>query len=494
MKKKERPILSDYLVIDERQSKSVRKRNVKKIVIGFSIGLILLGLLGLFLWLRPRIVLNGATKMKVSYQDKYQEKGGYASYFGKQDHDLEISGTVDVNKLGKYTIEYRYQLGWLNLKKERTIYVVDDEAPVITLTGGKEVFVCPNQNYEELGYEVIDNYDKDLHDKVKVTEDKEKQLVRYQVEDSSHNKTIVTRKYYYEDKEAPSIVLEGSSEETMYVGQTYIEDGYRATDKCEGDLTSEVKTEGSVDGTTSGMYTLVYKVSDQAGNETTTKRVINVIPRPISSKGDGVIYLTFDDGPTATTKSVLDILKEEQVKATFFVINHATDYDYLIKRAYDEGHTIGLHSYSHNYAQIYQSADAFFQDLSAIQSKVKSIIGVDPYITRFPGGTSNSISKKYSVGIMTYLASEVEKRGYRYYDWNIESGDSGGAKTADDVYRNVINGLRHDRTNIVLLHDFANNSKTVEALRDIIQYGKRNGYQFSAINESTPLVRHRVNN
>ncbi len=493
MKKKERPILSDDLMLDEMPNKYTRNKDAKKIIVILSIGLVLLGLLGLFLWLRPRIVLNGSTKMEVSYQEKYQEQGGYASYFGKQDHDLEISGTVDVNKLGKYTIEYRYQLGWLHLKKERTVYVVDDKAPVITLTGGKEVFVCPNQNYEELGYEVSDNYDKDLYDKVKVTEDKEKQLLRYQVEDSSHNKTIVTRKYYYEDKEAPSITLEGSSEETMYVGQKYVEDGYRAIDKCEGDLTSEVQIEGSVDGTTVGTYTLLYKVRDQAGNEATTKRVIHVVPRP-SSSGNGVIYLTFDDGPTATTQKILDILKEEQVKATFFVINHASDYDYLIKRAYDEGHTIGLHSYSHNYAQIYQSADAFFQDLSAIQNKVKSLIGISLSIIRFPGGTSNTISKKYSPGIMTYLASEVENRGYRYYDWNIESGDSGGAKTANDVYRNVINGLRHDRTNIVLLHDFANNSKTVDALRDIIQYGKSNGYQFAAIDESTPLVRHRVNN
>lgn len=250
MKKKENQILSDYVVVNKRQSKGIRKRNVKKIVIGLGIGLILLLVFGLFLWLRPRIVLNGSSQMEISYQNQYQEKGGYATYFGKRDENLEISGSVDVNKLGKYTIEYRYQLGWLHLKKERTVYVVDDEAPVITLTGGKEVFVCPNQSYEELGYEVTDNYDEDLHDQVKVTEDKEKQLVRYQVEDSSHNKTSVTRNYYYEDKEAPTITLEGMNEETMYVGQTYVDDGYRAIDKCEGDLTSEVQIEGSVDGTT----------------------------------------------------------------------------------------------------------------------------------------------------------------------------------------------------------------------------------------------------
>ena len=112
---------------------------------------------------------------------------------------------------------------------------------------------------------------------------------------------------------------------------------------------------------------------------------------------------------------------------------------------------------------------------------------------RFPGGGSNTVSKKYKKGIMSELTTEVVSKGYHYLDWNISSGDAGGAKNSDDVYKNVINGLKKNRNNIVLMHDFSN-SKTVGALEDIIDYGLANGYRFDKIDMTTPMVRHRVNN
>ena len=187
-------------------------------------------------------------------------------------------------------------------------------------------------------------------------------------------------------------------------------------------------------------------------------------------------------------------MKEKGVKATFFVINASNNLNYLIKQAYDEGHTIGLHSYTHNYKTVYSSADAYFDDLNKISKKVQKITGEESKIIRFPGGGSNTISRRYSKGIMTYLTNEVINRGYHYFDWNVSSGDAGGSNNKEEVYKSVVNNLKHNQANIVLMHDFENNYKTLNALSDIIDYGLNNGYTFSAIDMTTPLVTHRVNN
>lgn len=167
--------------------------------------------------------------------------------------------------------------------------------------------------------------------------------------------------------------------------------------------------------------------------------------------------------------------------------------DYLIKRAYDSGHTIALHSYTHNYAKIYASKENYYADLKLISDKVEKITGEKSMIMRFPGGGSNTVSRKYQKGIMSELTKEVIEKGYRYYDWNVSSGDAGGAKNSDDVYNNVVKGLQKNRNNIVLMHDFSN-SKTVGALEAIIDYGLANGYIFDKIDMTTPMVRHGVNN
>ena len=206
-----------------------------------------------------------------------------------------------------------------------------------------------------------------------------------------------------------------------------------------------------------------------------------------------MIYLTFDDGPSSSiTPELLDILKEENVKATFFVLNHGSNLDYLIKREYDEGHTVALHGSSHNYKQIYSSTDAFFNDLSIIQNKVESITGEKPMIIRFPGGSSNTVSR-FNPGIMSILTKEVNMKGYHYFDWNVGSGDAGEAHTPDEVYNNVIKNLGN-KNNVVLMHDYAGNYKTLNAIKRIIRYGKNNGYTFERITMNTPEIHHRVAN
>ena len=192
--------------------------------------------------------------------------------------------------------------------------------------------------------------------------------------------------------------------------------------------------------------------------------------------------------------SILDILKDEGVKATFFVVNHSDSLNYLIKREYDEGHTVALHAYNHDYATIYTSLDNYFKDLEKIQAKVKRITGETSMIIRFPGGSSNTISRNYKKGIMTELTTEVVARGYHYFDWNVSSTDAGGVSSSEQVYNAVVTRLSPDRANVVLMHDFENNYYTLNALRDVIRYAKDNGYVFKRITMDTGMITHGVAN
>lgn len=205
----------------------------------------------------------------------------------------------------------------------------------------------------------------------------------------------------------------------------------------------------------------------------------------------GVIYLTFDDGPGADTARLLDILKAKDVKATFFVTGVGDDA--LIKREYDEGHTVGLHSFTHRYNVIYTSVAAYFDDLNQVATRVKNITGEDAKLIRFPGGSSNTVSARYDGGarIMSTLVNEVQNRGYQYFDWNISSGDAGGANTADEVFVNVAAHLK-EGPNVVLQHDIK--SYSVDAVERIIDHGLSNGYIFMPLTTSSPVTHHNVNN
>jgi len=209
----------------------------------------------------------------------------------------------------------------------------------------------------------------------------------------------------------------------------------------------------------------------------------------------GVIFLTFDDGPTSdTTPQILDILKKRDIKATFFILHYDEHREPLIKREKEEGHTIALHGYSHTYSEVYPSADACLENFRKIKEQVYQTTGTESKIIRFPGGSSNVISKKYCEGVMTELTKRVIDEGYRYFDWNVDSDDAGHAKTSEKVYQNVTTGIKPGRNNVVLMHDFAGNHKTIDALDSIISWGLEQGYVFRRITEETPMVKHGVNN
>jgi len=453
--------------------------------------------LGLFL-LVPRITLNGEKVVTIGYKDKYVEVGAKASYIGKDISDeIKVNSDVVDGKVGEYKVNYSVSGPIFNAKKSRKVNVVDTKAPVITLVGESLINMCPNKKFEELGYTSIDDYDGDITSNVIVEENDDG--IIYRVKDSSGNEVEEKRVVNKKDALKPVITLNGYSTMYLSVNTAYNEPGYSVTDNCEDNLKDKVEVINNVDNKKIGKYNVIYRVKDSAGNEEMIERIVYVINEtnvtPTGPGIPGVIYLTFDDGPSySITPVVLDILKARNIKATFFVINTGSGLDYLIKRAYEEGHTIALHSYTHKYDVIYKSVDAYYQDLKLISDKVENITGEKSMIIRFPGGSSNTVSRKYSLGIMTTLANDVIDKGYHYFDWNVSSGDAGGAKTKEDVYKNVISGLSKRRSNVVLMHDYANNYKTLNALDDIISYGLNNNFTFEAMDMDTEMIRHKVNN
>ena len=211
----------------------------------------------------------------------------------------------------------------------------------------------------------------------------------------------------------------------------------------------------------------------------------------------GTVYLTFDDGPsTKTTSQILDILKEKGVKATFFILDYSygSEKESLIIREFEEGHTIGLHGISHDYSKIYTSLDALIKNFTDLQEKLKTSTGYTSYIIRFPGGSSNTVSKKYCTGIMSEAVEYFSNSDFVYFDWNIDSRDAGGVNSSQELYNNVVTRIKPGKNNVILMHDSSNKEFTIEALSKIIDFCIAEGYEFKAITQDTPQVTHNVSN
>lgn len=467
------------------------KKWIKYLII--SVIIFILFIIGLFFLFMPKIELVGDEELVLDYPNVYKEPGYKAKVLGKDiTQKIDIKGNVNNKKIGEYKITYSIKYLFMEVEIDRIIKIIDNEKPKLVLKGEENTKVCPGKEYQEEGFDVIDNYDGDLKSKVKVNKGNDEWM--YTVIDSSGNKTIMKRKFTYVDDNMPVIELVNSKPIYITEGSQYKEPGYKATDKCDGDITNKVMVSGSVNTNKPGNYELTYSVVDNANNKTEVKRKVIVQKRKVYSGGSGIIYLTFDDGPqSGSTDKILNVLRDEGVKATFFVTCKGPDS--LILREYREGHAIALHTASHNYAQVYSSINSYYDDLNKVSSRVKRITGVDSKIIRFPGGSSNTVSRRYQKGIMTYLTKDVLNRGYHYFDWNVDADDAVGcvrSASPSCVYNNVTKRLRKNRSNIVLMHDVK--SYTADALRDIIRYAKNNGYTFRKIDMSTPMVWEKVAN
>ncbi len=484
------------------------KRRIRQIRFFLTLPVLLAVLLGVGIYVftyhvnqfAMELQLHGQEHIVLEYGEHYEEAGADARFSGthllKEGIDVEVirEGAVDEKTIGTYELRYSAVHERWKDEKVRTVEIVDTVAPKIWLAETPGSYVIPGEEYREEGFMARDNYDGDLTDSVTKTILKDQ--IIYHVEDSSGNVAEVARQIVYYDPIPPQITLAGDSSITLSYGKKYEEPGFSAFDNCDGDITDRVKITGTVDSNKAGTYKIYYTVTDRYGNSDTQVRTVRVkariLPKPQQPEvapGGKTIYLTFDDGPSQHTQRLLEILSKYNVKATFFVIN--TGYNHLLDDIVAGGHAIAAHSYSHNYQKIYASEDAYFSDLNRILNTIKSCTGVSTTLIRFPGGSSNTVSR-FNPGIMSRLTNEVVDRGYRYFDWNVSSGDAGGAQTADDVYENVVNGIRGKNVAVVLQHDTKGFS--VDAVERIIAWGLENGYTFRKLGKDSPTAAHGLNN
>jgi peptidoglycan/xylan/chitin deacetylase (PgdA/CDA1 family) len=217
-------------------------------------------------------------------------------------------------------------------------------------------------------------------------------------------------------------------------------------------------------------------------------------PAPAPKK---FVYLTFDDGPSQYTPKVLEILQENHIKATFFV-EYSPGQDYY-RQIVAGGHTLALHTYTHDYAQIYADETSFFHDLNLISDYVKAITGIETKIIRLAGGSSNTISRQYNAGVMSRIVADLDRQGYVYFDWNAQGMDATTPGiSAADILKNVqsytyVNGIAKPYI-ILLLHNGVDEPTTPYALQSVIDYYRSLGYTFQSITLDTPVIHQPVQN
>lgn len=226
-------------------------------------------------------------------------------------------------------------------------------------------------------------------------------------------------------------------------------------------------------------------------SENADKSYTSLFPDLYAEKYDGeyedsenTVYLTFDDGPSVLTENLLYYLRQENVKATFFVVPERTDYCYsLLKQISDAGHSIGIHSASHDYEKIYASVDAFLDDFNEAYEIVLEATGKAPDIYRFPGGSVNDYNEKTRDDII----SEMDRRGFTYFDWNVDSNDWQGHGWTT-LYTDVLKDAEEFSSPVILFHNTGDRDNTVLVIEDIIKALKNKGYKFGSLSQKIKPV------
>lgn len=231
------------------------------------------------------------------------------------------------------------------------------------------------------------------------------------------------------------------------------------------------------------------KAETGAANADTVKKSEKELVEEALKEGRKVVYLTYDDGPSCNTGKLLDVLKKYGVKVTFFLIK-TPEYEEYVKRLVEEGHTLAMHTETHDYEHVYRSLQTFKEEVDGIRTYLKNATGVKPFVFRFPGGSSNTTTK---VPISTYI-DYLDSQKIVYYDWNVSSGDgSSGELTVEEIYNNVIKGVEANDVSVVLMHDSEYKGTTLKATPLIIEKLQGMDALILPITADTVPIHHNIN-
>lgn len=443
-----------------------------------------------------RFYIVETEEITVPYGVPYEEPGVRAVSVGRLTGEggelpVSVSGAVDTSAMGDYELTYEANTMLKSYRIRRLVHVADLTPPEIRLERREDYAPSWLDGYEEEGYSARDDVDGDLTAQVRV--EKRGDTWIYTVTDAAGNEGRAVRQLPYSIG-TPVLTLNGEAEMEIGASFHFDDPGFSACDARGNDLSAYVRRTGEVVPYTAGGYELRYALENALGERVEAVRHVTVLPlrNPETvDPGSKVICLTFDDGPGPYTERLLDVLGRYNVKATFFVTCRYPDYFDCIGRAYAEGHSIGVHSASHNYRAIYASEQAFFEDFEAVEELINAQTGSYASLCRFPGGSSNTVSR-FNRGIMTRLTQAVEDMGFQYFDWNVSSGDAGETTSTARVVSNIVEGCSEHEVSVVLQHDIKDFS--VDAVEQVIVWGLNNGYVFAPLDESSPPVHHKLAN
>ena len=486
--------------------------------------------------------LNGESPVTRECGEPYKDDGAEAEVTGSVlsfvHHPISVSTSterVNIHEPGTYTVTYSAKFLWMSASTTRSVVIVDTTPPVIELAHIDDYYTLPHHPYVEEGFTATDNHDGDITSLVKSEERDGK--VYYTVTDQAGNTASAEREIFYDDRNAPVFSFPSGEERFLFVGESWSDDA-QAEDDADGDVSGRITYTGSVDTGTVGTYTLTYSVSDEWGNVATKDRYVTVKRTPITAdeaaaqavitpppaegsaaaagttaadtsaaagnaavaapaaplKADPkkIIYLTFDDGPGRYTEELLSILDKHKVLATFFVTAAYSDYQDLIGKEYEAGHSVAVHTATHEYSQIYASTDAYWEDFNRMQDIIWEQTGCRTDLFRFPGGSSNTVSANYCKGIMSDLARQSSEKGYIYVDWNVTSGDAGDTTDSDVLYQNMMNGIHTYENSFILCHDIKD--FTIATMDRFITDALKEGYTFMPITSESRTCHHGINN
>ena len=426
----------------------------------------------------------------IEISNKFDPQANIQKVIGGSISDVNVdTSKIDFSKVGKYPITYIYN----NIKTTITIELQDTLKPNVEV---QEVTV-------DLGMKITArDVVKDIYDNSRTTVKFKKDyqfdhVGDYEVEVSicRANSNCVTKKtvvHVLPKDTTPPEILGIRNLSVLKDSDIDLLSSVSVKDNQDDNPTLTIDS-SNLDISKVGDYQIVYFAKDRSGNMTKETCIVSVVEnKTIGSfepSDEKVVYLTFDDGPSANTVKILDFLKANNIKATFFVLEKQ-GYDDLYKRIVDEGHAIAIHSSTHDYAEIYKNVDAFMADVKSLSDHIKDLTGVETKLLRFPGGSNNRVSHRYGGSdIMTKIIPTVEEAGYVYYDWNVDSQDAAkGLQDTQVIVDSVLSQAKHNNNAVILMHDAAAKTTTVEALPAIVEGLKEQGFVFDALTtESEPV-------